>query len=398
VTAPATFCDRPACRRRAREQRLASLGELAGGIAHDLNNVLSGIVGNATLAQLDVDPASDAGVALEDLRLAADRATEFTRQLLGFGGRGAATMAPVDLTATVGELVATFVPSLPSHTRLTHEVAAALPAVRGEAVRLRQLLHEFVLNAAESLGDAGGTIAVRTGITTVDDARRDMLAVDGGVACGDHVFVEVQDTGAGMSAETLDRAFDPYFSTKPRHRGLGLFKALGTVRALRAAIEVSSAPGSGATLRLILPIDASGAASAPATPGTVTSAAPSAAILVVDDESAVRAVTRRLLVRQGFEVLEASSGAQGITLLEQARDRIRCVLLDVSMPGMDGRETYTRMRALVPTVQVVLVSGHSERELGGEFDRSGLAGFLQKPFDLGSLLRAARNAMAGAAG
>jgi two-component system, cell cycle sensor histidine kinase and response regulator CckA len=119
---------------------------------------------------------------------------------------------------------------------------------------------------------------------------------------------------------------------------------------------------------------------------------------VVDDESAVRAVTRRLLVRQGFEVLEASSGAQGITLLEQARDRIRCVLLDVSMPGMDGRETYTRMRALVPTVQVVLVSGHSERELGGEFDRSGLAGFLQKPFDLGSLLRAARNAMAGAAG
>ncbi len=377
---------------------MASLGALAGGIAHDLNNLLAGIVGNATLAQLDVDPASDAGAALDDLRLAADRATEFTQQLLRLSGRGVATSEPVDLTATIEELLAALLPSLPPHTRVTRDLAAALPLASGEAMRLRQLLKEFLLNATESLGDAGGTIAIRTGITSVDDARRDALAVDGGIADGDHLFVEVQDTGAGMSAETLDRAFDPFFSTKPRRRGLGLAYAVGTVRVHRAAIEVDSAPGSGATVRLLLPMHPSPSGPMTGTQRTLTPATSGEAILVVDDESAVRDVTRRLLVRQGYEVFEASSGAQGITILEQARDRIRCVLLDISMPGMDGHETYARMRALVPTLPVVLVSGHSEQDLGGKFDRSGLAGFLQKPFDLGTLLRTARHAIAGAAG
>lgn len=377
---------------------MASIGALAGGIAHDLNNLLAGIVGNATLAQLDVDPASDAGAALDDLRHAADRATEFTQQLLRLSGRGAAIAEPVDLTATVEEVLAALLPSLPAHTRVTRDLAAALPVVCGDVTRLRQLLKEFFLNAAESLGDAGGTIAVRTGITRVDDARRDAMAVDGGIADGDHLFVEVRDSGAGMSAETLDRAFDPFFSTKPRRRGLGLAYAAGTVRVHRAAIEVDTAPGSGATIRLLLPMHPAGSGTVTDAQRTLTPATPGAAILVVDDESAVRDVTRRLLVRQGYEVLEASSGAQGITVLEQARERIRCVLLDISMPGMDGQETFARMRALVPTLPVVLVSGHSEHDLGGSFDRSGLAGFLQKPFDLGTLLRTARRAIAGGAG
>ncbi|MCE9602315.1 MAG: response regulator [Gemmatimonadetes bacterium] len=378
-----------------RTHKLESLGVLAGGIAHDFNNLLVGIVGNAALVQMDVDPASEAGAALEDLRLAAERATELTAQLLAFSGRGASATMPVDLTAAVEETHTLLKSTIPPRVHVTLALAAALPLVTGDATRLRQLVMNLLTNAADAIGEEGGEITIRTGSEMVDEARKSALMVDGGVVPGRQVLLEVRDTGCGMSAATLGRIFDPFFTTKAKGRGLGLAATIGTIRAHKAGLEVTSEPGVGTTFRLLLPIDPTQPVTVPVERRSSARLAGAGTILVVDDDAAVRDVTRRLLTRQGFDVLEAADGPTGVKLLIQARDRIRLVLLDMSMPGMDGCETCREMRTAVPTARVVLTSGHSEASLNGRVQGSGIVGFLQKPFDLSTLLRVTKAALDG---
>ncbi|MBK7908584.1 MAG: response regulator [Gemmatimonadetes bacterium] len=374
---------------RARARRLECLGVLAGGIAHDFNNLLVGIVGNATLAELDIAPDGDAASALADLRLAAERATELTGQLLFFAGRGAAPAQPVDALRALEEAVAAL--DTASRARLAREVTE-LPRVLADAKRLRELLLALLTNAIEASEATSDRVQVRAEVTTVDETRRRSLTIDGGLGTGRCVSVEITDRGVGMTAEALDRAFEPWVTTKSKRRGLGLAMSVGTLRAYRGALEATSAPGVGTTMRVLLPIDPATAA-LPAAAQTAAAPAP-AAVLVVDDEPAVRDVTRRLLARQGFEVLDAASGEEGVQKLVAASDRVGCVLLDLTMPGMDGIETLRRMRAAVPAVKVVMTSGHTERELRDRLDGYGVSGYLEKPFDFNALLRAARAAMA----
>ncbi len=379
---------------RERARRLDALGMLAGGVAHDFNNLLVGIVGNATLAELDMDPDSEATAALADLRLSAERATDLTGQLLVFGGRGAAAPQPVDAVGTVDEALAS--PGFAAaRERIAREVAPTLPRVMCDPARLRQAVTHLVLNAVEALPASGGRVTVRAGTTRLDAARLSDLVFDGGIGEGARVFIEVEDTGHGMSATAIDRAFDPFVTTKGKRRGMGLAMVAGMARTYAAGIEVTSEEGRGTIVRLLLPPDASRpAVPSPRTTAAVGAGPHAAAILVVDDEAAVRSVTRRLLAREGYEVLEASCGEEALQALSGAKDRIRCVLLDHSMPGMDGTETYRRLREVSPGVRVVMTSGHSERDLRARFDDAGIAGYLQKPFDLSALLRAARAAIA----
>jgi len=378
-----------------RTHKLESLGLLAGGVAHDFNNLLVGILGNAALVQLDLAPESEAAAALDDLRLAAERATELTAQLLAFSGRSTAAMQPVDLTTAVEETHTLLRSSIASRARVTLELAPALPLVTGDPTRLRQLVMNLMTNAADALGDDGGEIVIRTGTKVIDERRRAALVVDGGLGLGEQVFLEVRDTGCGMSAETLGRIFEPFFTTKPKGRGLGLAATIGTIRANKAGLEVTSALGAGTTFRLFLPIDAAQPVAVPVERRKAVRVAGAGTILVVDDDSAVRDVTRRLLSRQGFEILEAADGSQAVEVLASAHDRIRFVLLDMTMPGMNGCETIRAMREVVPSVRVVLTSGHSEASLNGQLKGLGLAGFLQKPFDMNTLLAVTNAALAG---
>lgn len=378
-----------AARERARLHE--SLGTLAGKIAHDVNNMLVGIVGNATLLEFDVDPTGDAAMALADLRLSAEQATELTGQLLAFGGRKGGVARPVDAVAIVGEALGA--PAFAGvRSRIVHADSAAqptvLPAVLCDPARLEQSVTHLVANAVEALGESSGGVTVSIGLTTVDTAHISKLAIDGGLLSGTHVSIEIEDCGAGMSPAALDRAFEPWVTTKFKRRGLGLPMVAAMVRSYKAGLEAISVEGAGTTMRLLLPIDPSQPVKAPA-PSASDAPHDSGTILVVDDESAMRDVTRRLLARRGYEVLEASSGEEGLRLLTDARARVRCVLLDHSMPGMDGAETLRRMRSEVPDAHVVITSGYSERDLRATFEPLGVAGYLQKPFDLSDLLRAA---------
>lgn len=374
--------------------RFESLGALAGGVAHDFNNLLAGIMGHAELAQLDLPPGSEAAQALEDLQLAAERATEFTGELRAYAGRGTTGTHAVRLGAVIHETYALLRPALSPRARIALDLDPALPAVRGDTARLRQAILILLTNASDALSSGEGEIVVRTSVSVIDDAWISTLAVDGGVTPGPHISVEVSDTGCGMDGETLLRIFDPFFTTKARGRGFGLAALVGTVRAHGGGIRVTSTPGCGTTFHLVLPPDPSLPAPRATSDAHSSRATNSGTILVVDDEVCMRDVTRRLLARAGFDVLEAADGPSAIRTFEAAHGRIQCVLLDLSMPGLDGVETYERLRSVDPLVRVVVTSGHCESQVVPRFPESGLAGFLQKPYDLSTLLRVTHAAIA----
>jgi CheY-like chemotaxis protein len=208
---------------------------------------------------------------------------------------------------------------------------------------------------------------------------------------GPYVFVEVSDTGSGMSPDVQARIFDPFFTTKFTGRGLGLAAVLGIMRAHKGAIRVYSESGRGTTFKLLLPT-AGGADRPSETPASEWN--DRGAILVVDDEPSARQVAERTLRSVGFDVLGAGDGASGLAILQRDMERIRLVLLDLTMPGLTGAETYSQMRKLNTTLPVILMSGYTEEEATASFAGKGIAGFIQKPYMPSTLREAVRAALA----
>jgi len=360
-------------------QRLESIGVLAGGIAHDFNNLLVGMLGNANLALSDVPPGDPLREPLLGIEISAQRAAELTRQLLAYSGKGRFVIERVNLSRMVEEMASLLSAVLSKKAELRLELKAGLPAVDVDATQIRQVVMNLLTNASEALGDGPGEIVVRTGIQQVDHDYAEH-AVDGAtVEPGTYVFLEVSDTGSGLEMADVSRIFEPFYTTKFTGRGLGLAATLGIVRGHRGAIKVYSEVARGTTFKVLLPA-AAGAQDAVdlAVPGRAFVA--KGAALIVDDEPGVRAVMRTMLSRRGFEVLEATHGEEALTLFETERARVTLVLLDLTMPRLDGEEVFRRLKALDPSVRVIIMSGYSEENVAQRFVGKGLAGFIQKPF------------------
>jgi PAS domain S-box-containing protein len=360
-------------------QKMESLALLTGGIAHDFNNLLVGIMGNAGLAIQELAPASLARKPVEDILRASQRAAELTRQMLAYSGRGQFIIEPLDLSALVSEMAQLLSAAIPKNVVLEYHLADDLPSVEGDAVQIRQVVMNLLLNAAESVGKQSGTVRLATGTVHADRDYLRAAFVDDELAVGDYVFLEVTDTGCGMDKETIARIFDPFFTTKFAGRGLGLAAVLGVVRAHRGSIHVYSEVGSGATFKVLLPVSTRApqpraeVAEAPDWRGEGT-------VLVIDDEPAVRIVAKRTLEQRGFTVLLGTDGVKGVALFRAHLGEVALVLLDMTMPRMSGAETYEQLRAISTEVPVILSSGYSEQDAVARFGASGLAGFLQKPY------------------
>ncbi len=370
-------------------QKLESLGVLAGGIAHDFNNLLVGILGNAGLALLELGPDSPARARLEEIEASAQRAADLTRQMLAYAGRGQLVWGRVDITALVEEMATLLARVISKKARLTLSLANRLPAVTGDATQLRQIVMNLITNASDALGDQVGTIAVSTGVVEADRARLSAMYLDDQRRPGRYVVVEVSDTGAGMSPDVRARIFDPFFTTKVAGRGLGLAAVLGIIRGHKGGIEVDSEPGKGSTFRVLLPeapgAEAAAAAPTPSAPGTH---APGQRVLIVDDEESVRSVARAVLERAGFTVLEAESGEQALALVQEGTQP-DVLLLDMTMPGMDGTSTLEAVRRVLPDMKAVFSSGFSQPATASAGLRSGTA-FIQKPYRPADLVAAIR--------
>ena len=361
-------------------QKLESLGLLAGGIAHDFNNLLFSIRGYAELARNDVAAGSPGEGFLDEIETAAGVASELCRQLLAYAGRGSFVLEPIAVNALIGDMRGLLESSVSGATALRIEFAEAPPIV-ADASQLQQILLNLVINAAEAIGSRPGSIVVSSGVA---ECTSDELAGPHGdleLPAGDYTFIEVSDDGSGMSADTEARLFDPFFTTKFTGRGLGMSAVLGIVRAHHGSIAVSTEEGSGTRVRVMFP--AAGESAVARRPdGNNGPPAPLSgeAVLLVDDDDRVRAVGATMLERMGVTVFTADSGAEAVRVFADHADDISAVVLDLTMPEMDGVETFRRLRLRRNDVRVILTSGYTEQEATRHFVGRGLAAFLQKPY------------------
>jgi PAS domain S-box-containing protein len=372
-------------------QKLESLGILAGGVAHDFNNLLAAILGQSSLALRHLPADSPARGHVEKAMAACERAADLTRQMLAYSGRGHFRVEPVSLNSLVRENLHLFEAAVPKGVLLRAELAEPLPLVRGDVGQLQQVLMNLILNAAEAIGERQGTVLVTTGVVDVraEDHRLWRYTAEP-LRPGRYVFVEVRDDGAGMDAATLERIFDPFFTTKFTGRGLGLAAVLGIVRGHAGGLDVTSEPGRGSRFRLVLPTTAAAATAAEAPPAPPAS---DRAVLIIDDESALREAVRDMLGVEGIRSLDAPDGPAGLEILRRSRDEIGLVLLDLSMARMSGEETFREICAVAPEIPVLLCSGYAEAEATRYFEGPQLVGFVQKPYTLARLVEAVRRGM-----
>ncbi|MGE3075334.1 MAG: PAS domain S-box protein [Dehalococcoidia bacterium] len=375
-------------------QKLESLAVLAGGIAHDFNNLLVGILGNAGIALSELPATSPARPTVEAIELAGQRAAELARQMLAYSGKGKFLIQEVDLNSLVQEMTHLLRVSIGKSVELRLHLAQQLPAVKIDATQIRQVAMNLVVNASDAIGEREGVISISTSVV---DATAEVLAntyLAPELPAGRYISLEVQDTGGGMEPETLARIFDPFFTTKFTGRGLGLAAVLGIVRGHHGAIHVDSEPGVGTIFKLLLPATSGEAAQQTPVPKPAQWKG-EGTVMVVDDEPTVRAVTARALKVFGFNVIEAVDGVEGLELFREHHDEIACVLLDMTMPRMNGEETFMAIKELDPAAHIILMSGYTQQDATDRFSGRGLSGFIQKPYELSSLKAALQRAMEG---
>ncbi len=378
-------------------QKLESLGVLAGGIAHDFNNLLTSILGNLNLAQLQMPQGAPVQAYLENMEKGILRAAELTKQMLAYSGRGRFVVEAHDLNAVVRELTHLLEVSISKKVALTFDLDPALPPIEADAAQIQQVVMNLVTNASDAIGDRDGRIRICTG--RVDLQGEDLPALPGqSLAPGPYAMLEVEDTGCGMAPEVLERIFDPFFTTKATGRGLGLSAMLGILRGHRAGLRIQSRPGEGSVFRLYFPV----LATPHAEPAPPAEPAPKARlrgrVLLVDDEEMILETTGAVLSAMGFEVATARDGAEALALVDGDPAGFDLVLMDLTMPRMDGREAFQALRQRDRAAKVILCSGFTEQDILRTFDGEAPSAFIQKPYQVQELRRVIQRILEGGRG
>ncbi len=366
--------------------KLESLSVLAGGIAHDFNNILMGVIGNADLALRDLPPESPAYTSVKEIIKAGHRASNLTNQMLAYSGKNRFIIECLDTNAIIHDMKNLLESSATGRNKLEYKLANNLPAVEADISQLQQVILNLVVNAAEATEETGGIITIETCEGEFDEGYLEsspaLLVPSSG---GTYVIIKVSDTGCGMDEETKSKIFDPFFTTKFIGRGLGLAAVLGIVQGHKAGVAVESEKGKGTTLTLMFPalekpiIETGNIKEEPMTTQS------SNTILLVDDEDVIRSVTKMFLERLGYNVLMAENGVEALDVFREHQEEIICVLLDLTMPKMDGMKAFTELRKVKGDLRVILSSGYSEQEVRKRFESRGVAGFIQKPYEFSQL-------------
>lgn len=395
--------------RRAEEERMAlesrvlhaqkeeSLAILAGGVAHDFNNVLVSVVMGAELLEQRVTDESHADL-VRRIQSAGRRATELTQQMLAYTGKGQITVESVNVTALARDMLSLLRTAVPRTIELDFQSDARTAIVEADATQLRQIVLNLVTNASEAIGDRPGRVLVRVDVVMGGRGDFQLLHASPGMPeRGAYVLIEVADDGAGMDPALLERIFDPFFTTKFTGRGLGLAALLGIVRAHRGGVKVITAPRSGTRFQIYLPRAASDAA-ATADGRTAPAARASARkrLLVVDDERQVAEMTQLVLEDLGYEVLLAGDGEEAVSMA--MKPGLDAILLDVMMPRLNGAAAARTMRARGVRTPIVLMSGYAEDELVTRGLKADANAFLKKPFLVPELARVVSEALRVAVG
>jgi PAS domain S-box-containing protein len=377
-------------------QKLESLGLLAGGIAHDFNNILTGILGNASLASMELPDSSPVAENLKSIEDGSRRAAELCRQLLAYSGKGFLVVQNLSLNQLVEETAHLLKLSVSKKAVLHFNFYEGLPAINADPTQIRQVIMNLVINASDAIGDTNGVIRLSTGLAQLD---RKELGGKGLIGASDlqdgvYVYLEISDSGSGMTTETQTKIFDPFFTTKFTGRGLGLSSVLGIVRSHKGALKLVSEPGRGTTFTLLFPPVDGEAERIAADPENKTTWQGRGCVLVVDDEESVRSTASAMLRKLGFEVALAEDGLEAVQIFRATADRFAMVLMDLTMPRMEGKQAFIEMRSIRSDVRVVLMSGFNEQEITRQLPSQDSLGFLQKPFGIEDLTSVVQSVLA----
>jgi len=367
---------------RLREsEKMMAIGQLAGGVAHDFNNQLAGISGYADLLNMELEESNPRCVSyVKEIKGAVKKSADLTAKMLAFASKGKYQSAPVDLHACITDTIAVIRNTLQKRVTILQHLTAQPSWTTGDPSQLHNALLNCALNACDAV-DEGGTISFSTRIHTL--TQSDCLRMPFDIVAGPVCAIDISDNGCGIEPETINRVFEPFFTTKETGKGtgMGLAAVYGTVKSHRGAVTVESTPGKGSTFTLFFPLytpqesPLHEAETSPLPRGTGT-------ILVIDDQPTIRSMAQTILGKAGFTVLTAKNGSVGIDLVKQHGRELRCVILDLVMPVMDGRETFFALQDISPDTPVFISSGYSIDGAAQELLNSGAAGFLQKPFSI----------------
>lgn len=366
-----------------RSQRLESLGTLAGGVAHDLNNALAPIMLGLDLMRMRYPQEC---AIIDVFETSARRGADMVRQLLTFASGAEGARISIQPSHLVAELESMMKASFPKNIRVVIAAEHGLPTVLGDATQVHQILLNLCVNARDAMPH-GGILTVETQQMEVDAVYASAIP---DAQPGHYVVLRVRDTGTGIPAEIIDRIFDPFFTTKDPDRGtgLGLSTVLGIVRGHGGFLQVYSQPGRGSTFAVYLPVHGTRAEDAPESQADAEFRGQGETILLVDDEPIVLEIGRLVLHRLGFTPLTATDGADGLIVLAQHRDEVRAIVTDLHMPHMDGLVFVRALRRLLPHIPVAIASGRMEETLSSEFKSLGVTQCLDKPFTENQLAEA----------
>ncbi|MDQ6990409.1 MAG: response regulator [Mariprofundaceae bacterium] len=381
-------------------QRLESLGVLAGGIAHDFNNLLSVILGNVEIARMDITEASNLDQTLKRVEQASHRAADLCKQMLAYAGKGPFVIQPINISEVIQDIGHLLDVSMHKSVNVNYQLTHSIPMIEGDKSQLQQVMMNLLTNANEAIDEtSGGTIRIKTGIKSLN--HTDIQQSYGEwekVQAGYFVYLEVTDDGCGMTEETTKKIFDPFYTTKFTGRGLGMSAILGIVRSHHGVLTLDTIEGQGTTMTVYFPasssltVDASNEIPTPThmsgthldTSSMLSETKPrngEALILVVDDEKTLREMTGLMLEDLGYDVLYAANGEEALHLYEKEQQHINLILLDMTMPKMNGKTCLAKIHAICHDAPVLLMSGYSETEF------QHLGDFLGKPFSLEDLKR-----------
>jgi signal transduction histidine kinase/CheY-like chemotaxis protein len=374
----------------AQAQKMEAMGQLAAGVAHDFNNILTAISSYAEFLQ-EALPADDPRAEdIEGIREAAARATALTRQLLAFSRRQVVRPEPLDVNAVVAETIRLVERLIPSNIRVSVLARPDVGAVSGDRGQLSQVLLNLVINARDAM-PGGGTLIVETSNVDLDAAYASEHLY---VKPGAYVVIAVSDSGVGMDEGTRARIFEPFFTTKPAGTGLGLATVFGIVRQAGGHVFVYSEPGAGSTLKVYLPrLEAGERPATPSTPGPARVSTGSETVLLVDDDAVIRTIAVRALRGAGYQVLEATSPGEALLLVERAVAPIALLVTDIMMPLMTGHELAERIQRLRSGIRVLYMSGYTEDSVIRRGVLQADVAFLAKPFTPDLLVRSVRVAL-----
>jgi len=373
------------------KQKMESLGILAGGIAHDFNNLLAVMLSQSSLALTQLQPGTPARSHLEKAVQAMQIASDITQKLLAFSGRGQFLGDPVDVNAFLDKWWDVLKTAVPNNITITHtgKLDEALPPIKMDGEQVVQALLHIIENAVEAIGKANGRITLSANFIPASHAPASAQKIDDALSPQGFVRLAVHDDGPGVPDEINSKIFEPFFSTKGLGRGLGLSVVEGVMKGHGGWVQALSEPGLGTVIALYFPVAEALVQKTAVSPETSPAQAQeNCAVLVIDDEEGICEAVTDILDLQDIPVFTARTGKEGIALYQKKQHEIGLVLLDYSMPEMNGEAVFDALRRINPQVKVLLSTGYNEQQLSKGFDFSALAGVLRKPYDFATLVTA----------